>query len=73
MTMRLPIGPDEFRVAIITYSFDGEIFFDFQKHKNSSSLLLSVDNIHEKRGPTYTVKALRMARQVCFSLTLALR
>ena len=73
ITMRLPIGPDEFRVAIITYSFDGDIFFDFQKHKNLSSLLLSIENIHEQRGSTFTVSALKMARQVCFFLNISLK
>lgn len=62
---RIPIGPDDFKVACITYNFNASVVFDFSKHTNLSSLTSAIQSITKGGGgPTYTVHALRQARTV---------
>lgn len=61
---RLPTGPDDFKVACITYNFNATVVFDFSKHTNLSSLTSAIQPITKGGGPTYTVHALRKAREV---------
>ncbi|CAC5377526.1 unnamed protein product [Mytilus coruscus] len=63
---RIPIGPNDFKVACITYNFDANVIFDFSKHENLSSLTSAIQSIAIGKGPTYTVNALRKARLILF-------
>ncbi|CAC5377527.1 unnamed protein product [Mytilus coruscus] len=70
---RLPIGPDDFKVACITYNFSANVVFDFSKHENLSSLTSAIQSITIGKGPTYTVHALRKAREILFDKFSGLR
>ncbi|CAC5377528.1 unnamed protein product [Mytilus coruscus] len=65
---RLPIGPDDFKVACISYNVNANVVFDFSKHENMSSLISAIRSITSGKGPTYTVHALRQAREVLFNI-----
>ncbi|XP_076106529.1 collagen alpha-3(VI) chain-like [Mytilus galloprovincialis] len=63
---RIPIGSNDFKVACITYNYDAHVIFDFSKHENFSSLTSAIQTIERGKGPTYTVNALRKAREILF-------
>lgn len=57
-------GPDDFKVACITYNVNATVVFDFSKNTNLSSLTSAIRSITKDGGPTYAVHVLRKAREV---------
>ena len=61
---QIPIGPDDFQIALVSYTFDPKLVFNFTTHLSNSSLVDALSLIKSERGPTMTSKALLYASQV---------
>ncbi|XP_060064730.1 uncharacterized protein LOC132545077 [Ylistrum balloti] len=63
----LSIDSDDFRVAMITYSVDVYVEFEFNTHTNKSSLLAAMNNVSSRAGVSYLHTALRKAKEILIS------
>ena len=64
LVSQIPIGPDDFQIALVSYTFDPKLVFNFTTHLSNSSLVHALTLIKSERGPTMTSKALQYASQV---------
>ena len=64
LVSQIPIGPDDFQIALVSYTFDPKLVFNFTTHLSNSSLVDALSLIKSERGPTMTSKALLYASQV---------
>ncbi|XP_078336148.1 matrilin-1-like isoform X2 [Crassostrea virginica] len=60
---QIPIGPDDFQIALVSYTFDPKLVFNFTTHLSNSTLVDALGLIKSERGPTMTSKALLYASQ----------
>ncbi|XP_021341560.1 collagen alpha-5(VI) chain-like [Mizuhopecten yessoensis] len=61
---KLPIGADDFQIAVIKYSFDATMEFSFSTYTYKADLVFAIDNISPTMGPSYVDKALKKANEV---------
>lgn len=61
---QIPIGPNDFQVAVASFTFYPKMIFDFKTYQSNSSLLNALSLIKAKNGPTITSDALQYASQV---------
>ncbi|XP_033748480.1 sushi, nidogen and EGF-like domain-containing protein 1 isoform X7 [Pecten maximus] len=67
----LSIDAGEFRIALLTYSLDAHLEFGFSAHLNKSTLLAAVDNVSNSSGPSHLHIALKKAREILRSDSVA--
>lgn len=61
----LSIGPNDFQIAMITFSWNATLEFAFDEYSNNQSLIDAVNGVAPEYGPTYLTEALTLAEQVC--------
>ncbi|OWF35921.1 collagen alpha-5(VI) chain-like [Mizuhopecten yessoensis] len=61
---KLPIGADDFQIAVMKYSFDATMEFSFSTYTDKADLVSAIDNISPIMGPSYLDKALDKAKEV---------
>ena len=61
---RIPIGPDDFQVGVITYDFEANVLFDLDDHNTSLSMIAELQRIKGEDSATYTLPALQKAKEV---------
>nr|XP_022341271.1 fibropellin-1-like isoform X5 [Crassostrea virginica] len=61
---RLPVGPSDFQVALLTFSWNATLQFTFDQNGSNTTLLKAVDDVMWDGGPTYITQALDLAEQV---------
>ncbi|CAC5393862.1 unnamed protein product [Mytilus coruscus] len=61
---KLPIGPKDFQIALMKYSYNPTLVFNFAQHSNVQSMISRFKDINFSNGPTYTGKALQKADEV---------
>lgn len=61
----LSIGPDDFQVAMVTFSWIATLEFAFDEYISNQSFIDAVNDVTPENGPTYLTKALTLAEQVC--------
>ncbi|XP_021341563.1 collagen alpha-5(VI) chain-like [Mizuhopecten yessoensis] len=61
---KLPIGADDFQIAVMKYSFDATMEFYFSTYTDKSDLISAIDNISPTMGPSYLDKALDKTKEV---------
>ena len=61
---KVPIGPNDFQIGVITYNFKPVILFDLDDHSNMSGILADLQTVKGEDAPTYTTPALQKAKQV---------
>ena len=63
---RLPVGPSDFQVALLTFSWNATLQFTFDQNGSNTTLLNAVNDVMWDGGPTYITQALDLAEQVNF-------
>ncbi|KAK3084780.1 hypothetical protein FSP39_018800 [Pinctada imbricata] len=58
---QIPVGPDDFQIAAITYSFRPTLQWSFSQYSDNKTVLQAIDTIHCTGGATYTGKAIEYA------------
>lgn len=61
---RIPIGPDDFQVGLITYNFEPTVIFDLDDFNTSESIINAIQVLTDEDGATYTDLALQEAYKV---------
>ena len=64
MVQNLPLGSEDFQVAVITYNFEPVVLLNFTSYTSVASLKSAFETIRGKRGATLTAKALSKADEV---------
>ena len=67
---RLPVGPSDFQVALLKFSWNATLQFTFDQNGSNKTLLKAVDEVMWDGGPTYITQALDLAEQVNFHYAL---
>ncbi|XP_048775118.1 von Willebrand factor A domain-containing protein 2-like [Ostrea edulis] len=60
---QIPIGPNDFQVALVSYAFKPELVFNFTAHQSNTSVLDALSLIKSESGPTTTSDALTFVAQ----------
>ncbi|XP_052713224.1 von Willebrand factor A domain-containing protein 2-like [Crassostrea angulata] len=60
----LSIGPNDFQIAMITFSWNATLEFAFDEYSNNQSLIDAVNGVAPEYGPTYLTEALTLAEQI---------
>ena len=64
-TQNMPIGPDDIRVGLITFSWTAKIEFGLKDYLGNTTLQEGLDNVTvEGGGPTLLADALKLADTV---------
>jgi ubiquinone/menaquinone biosynthesis C-methylase UbiE len=63
---QIPIGPNDFQVAMITFSWNATVEFTFDHYADNGTLLGVINNVVKEGGPSYSTPALKLAEQVRF-------
>ena len=63
-TRQLPVGPEDFQVAVVTYSADAELAWDFVSYTSNDTLIEALGGLNCSGGATMTDKALKLAWEV---------
>ncbi|XP_052074719.1 collagen alpha-4(VI) chain-like isoform X2 [Mytilus californianus] len=66
---KLPIGPKDFQIALMKYSYNPTLVFNFAQYTNVQSITSGFDDINISNGPTYTGKALQKADEIFYDKT----
>jgi hypothetical protein len=61
---QIPIGPNDFQVALVSYAFKSELVFNFTAHQSNDSILDALSSVKSEWGPTKTSDALSFVAQV---------
>ena len=66
---KLPIGPDDFQVAVATYAYSAQLLIKFNEYTDKGNLMAAIEELEQRvypGGPTFTYKALDWGRKVIF-------
>lgn len=66
---KIPIGPDDFQLGVVTYSFVPEVLFDLDDYSTNSEIIQVLKTITGKNGPTLTSSVIHKAHEVRSILT----
>ncbi|XP_071179902.1 collagen alpha-5(VI) chain-like [Mytilus edulis] len=66
---KLPIGPKDFQIALMKYSYNPTLVFNFVQYTDIRSITSGFDDINNTNGPTYTGKALQKADEIFYDKT----
>ena len=63
-TRQLPVGPDDFQIAVVTYSTEAELAWDFVSYTSNHTLIDAIGGLNCSGGATMTDKAIKLAWEV---------
>ena len=69
-TRQLPVGPDDFQIAVVTYSHEAELAWDFVSYTSNITLIEALGGLNCSGGATMTDKALKLAWEVNISVDI---
>ena len=64
---KLPIGPEDFQIALATYAHQAQFVIQFDRYHNRKKILSAIEDTKSHSypgGPTYTYTALDWGLQV---------
>ncbi|CAC5366078.1 unnamed protein product [Mytilus coruscus] len=70
---RIPIGPDDFQVGVITYNFETNVLFDLDDHNTTSGMIVKLQHIKGEDAATYTLPALEKAKEMITNSSMGTR
>ncbi|XP_052098934.1 uncharacterized protein LOC127733658 [Mytilus californianus] len=70
---RIPIGPDEFQVGVITYDFETNVLFDLDDYNTTSGMIAELQHIKGEDAATYTLPALQKAKEMITNSSMGAR
>ncbi|XP_063435821.1 collagen alpha-5(VI) chain-like [Mytilus trossulus] len=64
---KVPIGPNDFQIGVITYNFNSTVLFDLDDYTSVSDMNAVLKTVKGEEAATYTAKALQQAREMITS------
>ncbi|XP_052092767.1 von Willebrand factor A domain-containing protein 2-like [Mytilus californianus] len=64
---KLPIGVDDFQIAVITFGREPNVLFDLDDYTNTADIIHAIDFIEGREEETLTVPALQKAVEISMS------